>query len=151
MASLAADIYYDAFSYRRLSTHPLLPTTSTATVLNPELRDHQSITFAIINPELHDPYSRSTLARSLTLMSSSQDIIMSEPEDLPLNPLTESQISDIIDSTTTTTLSYTPSIILGKGPMGTQLKLWHVDTSKVCLDLCKSQLKVLTLSNKADI
>ena len=84
-------------------------------------------------------------------MSSSQDTIMSEPEDLSLNHLTESQISDIVDSTTTTTLSYTPSIILGKGPMGTQLKLWHVDTSKVCLDLCKSQLKVLTLSNKADI
>ena len=78
---------------------------------------------------------------------SSQDTIMSEPSDLPLTPLTESQIEDIVDLTTiptTTTLSYMPSIIKGKGSMGLQVKLWHVDTSKVCVDLCKSQLKVLT-------
>ena len=112
-------------------------------------------------PSIHNfRYRQSRTSRPLfqkytcaidSLMSSSQDAIMSEPEDLPLNHLTESQISDIVDLTTTTTLSYTPSIILGKGPMGTQLKLWHVDTSKVCLDLCKSQLKVLTLSNEVDI
>jgi len=87
-------------------------------------------------------------------MSSSQDIIMSEPGDLPLTPLTESQIEDIVDLTTTpdtTTLAYMPSIIKGKGSMGLQVKLWHVDTSKVCVDLCKSQLKVLTLSNQTDI
>jgi len=87
-------------------------------------------------------------------MSSSQDAIMSESGDSPLTPLTKSQSEDIVDlttTTTTTTLSYTPSIILGKGALGIQLKLWHVDTSKVCIDLCKSQLKVLALSNQADI
>jgi len=82
-------------------------------------------------------------------MSSSQGTtgIMFEPNDLPLTPLTESMIEDIVDLTTipdTTTLAYTPSIIKGKG---LQVKLWHVDTSKVCVDLCKSQLKVLTLFN----
>jgi len=85
-------------------------------------------------------------------MSSSQDIIMSEPGDLPLTPLTKSQIEDIVDLTTNTSLSYEPEIIKGKGPMGTQLKLWHVNPSNVCLQLCKSQLKVPPLSlNKADI
>ena len=84
-------------------------------------------------------------------MSSSQDTIMSEPGDLPLTPLTESQIEDIVDLTTAT-LSYEPEIIKGKSPMGTQLKLWHVNPSNVCLELCKSQLKIPPLSlNKADI
>jgi len=72
---------------------------------------------------------------------------------LPLTPLTESMIEDIVDLTVpdSTTLAYTPSIIKGKGSMGLQVKLWHVDTSKVCVDLCKSQLKVLTLSSRTDI
>ena len=85
-------------------------------------------------------------------MSSSQGTTDIMPEwqhnDLPLTPLTESMIEDIIvlpDSPVTTTLAYTPSIIKGKGAMGMQVKLWHVDTSKVSVDLCKSQLKVLTL------
>jgi hypothetical protein len=84
-------------------------------------------------------------------MSSSQDTAMSESDDLPLTPLTESQIEDDVDLTITTLL-HEPEIIKGKGPMGTQLKLWHVNPSKVCLELCKSQLKVPPLSsNQTDI
>jgi len=59
--------------------------------------------------------------------------------------------SQIVDVHLTTTLSYKPAIIKGKGPGGSQLKLWHVNTSKVCLDLCKSQLKVHISSNESNI
>jgi hypothetical protein len=81
--------------------------------------------------------------------NSSNDSITESPCNTPSTSrsLASSSSSDDVSITDPIHLSYEPEIIKGKSGE----RVWHVNTSKYCVDFCKTQLKVCYFVSKLNV